>query len=123
MTPDKTPIADLAWIIGSILVFFFGISADSAHQIGQWLALLMAAFCGAVVALKMAKGRFDLLDRLEFLVIRMACAFVLTTALVKIIAHFIPNFGPNTLIVIVAFVITCDPFRQWVIARLKREAR
>lgn len=110
-------IENLPGLFAMLAIFFFGVSADSAHIIGNWIALLCAALCGAFTALGMADTKDWSGWRVGyFVLIRLLWAAVLTMSIVRFIGIWLPDFGPSFLLAPVALLIACDPLRAWALS-------
>ena len=119
---QKNPLPDdLAGLFGMLAIFFFGVTADSAYQIGTWIAVFCSGLCGAFVSLGMSDtNNWSALKAAWFVIIRVFAAIILTMSVVKVIALYLPQFGPSIALAPVAFVITCDPLRAWALSILEK---
>lgn len=114
---------DLVGFFALMAIFFFGVSQDTANQIGAWIALFSASVCGALVALGMdGTPGIGWLKMLWFVFIRVFASMMLSMSIVKLIAMRFPDFGPGIVLAPVAFLITCDPLREWALKIFKRNA-
>lgn len=120
MSPNT---GDLVGFFAMLAIFFFGVSQDTANQMGAWIALFAASVCGSLVALGMVEARDWWWVRMVwFVFIRVFSSMMLSMTIVIIIAREFPNFGPGIVLAPVAFLVTCDPMRAWAIKLIKRNA-
>lgn len=115
--------SDLVGLFATLAIFFFGVSQDTANQVGAWIALFSASVCGALVALGMAEAKEWWWVRMVwFVFIRVFASMMLSMSIVILIAKQFPGFGPGIVLAPVAFLVTCDPMRAWAIKIIKRNA-
>ena len=112
---------DLAAFFGSIYIVAFGLSENTGNLIGMWTAIVFCATSGSLVALGMADAKpWGWLRIAWFVAWRVCLAMALTMSIVRVLGLYIPSLGPGITISFVAFSITCDPLRTWVINFFKR---
>lgn len=117
----NTNVGDLVGFFGILAVFFFGVSQDTANQVGAWIALLAASLCGSLIALGLADSKpWGALQMVWFVFIRVFASMMLAMSIVKVIAMYFPAFGPGIVLAPVAFFITCDPLRAWALSLLDK---
>lgn len=111
-------IGDLVGFFGMLAIFFFGVSQDMANQLGAWIALASSSICGSLIALGLAGSSHWKWYRMAwFVFIRVFAAMMLSMSIVKVIGMYLPDFGPGVVLAPVAFFITCDPLRKWILSR------
>ena len=104
-------------------IFFFGVSQDTANQVGAWIALFSSSLCGALVALGMNETKGLGWMRMGwFVFIRVFASMMLAMSVVRLIGMRFPDFGPGIVLAPVAFLITCDPLRKWALRLIKKNS-